>query len=168
MAHLCTCLKRITPRQWALVAFAMAVLALAIAYIAEYGFGLYPCEMCYWQRIPFAAVVVLSLLAWFIPKLTRPLLWLCVLAFAASAGLAGFHAGVEWGWWQGPGACSVGFSSGMTPEEVLRQIQQAASVSCTDAAIRVFGLSMAGWNALYSLGCVIVLLLGITARKQGE
>lgn len=168
MTHLHTCLHRIAPRQWALVAFAMAVLALAAAYVAEYGFGLRPCEMCYWQRIPFAVVMVLSLLAWKVQKITRPLLWLCALAFAASAGLAVFHAGVEWKWWQGPGACSAGFTADMTPEEILRHIQQAASVSCTDAAIRVLGLSMAGWNALYSLGCMAVLLLGITSQKGNK
>lgn len=166
MANWRTCLRCFSPRHLGLAAFGMAALALVIAYVAEYGFGLRPCEMCYWQRIPFAVALVLGLVAWLLPAISRPLVWLCVLTFAASTGLAVFHAGVEWEWWQGPGGCAVNFTPDMTPEEVLRHIRQAASVSCTDAAVRVLGLSMAGWNALYSLGCTVVLLLGKLQTKE--
>jgi disulfide bond formation protein DsbB len=161
-----TCFTVVSQRQWALVAFGMSVLALALAYVAEFGFGLHPCEMCYWQRIPFAVVIILSLIAWFVPAVTRIMLWLCALAYAVGTGLAVFHAGVEWKWWEGPTACSAGFTPDMTPAELLAHIQQAARVSCADAAIRVLGLSMAGWNALYSLGCTSVLAGALLCKRN--
>lgn len=159
-------LRALTHRQSALLAFALAVAALGTAYIAEFGFGLHPCEMCYWQRVPFGVIVVLALLAWFVPKIARPMLWLCTLGFAVSMALGAFHAGVEWEWWEGPGACSSGIQPGMSPAEILAHIKAAASVSCTAAAVRVLGISMAGWNAIYSLGCVVLMLLALCQPKQ--
>jgi disulfide bond formation protein DsbB len=150
-----------SPRHLALFPLLVGVGALALAYIAEFGFGLRPCEMCYWQRIPYAALVVLGGLAMALPAIARPLLWLTLLALIAAVGLGAFHAGVEWKWWQGPGGCSAGITAGMTPAEILAHIQQAAVVSCTDAAVRVLGLSMAGWGAVYALLAAMVLWLGI-------
>ncbi|MCH2546443.1 MAG: disulfide bond formation protein B [Alphaproteobacteria bacterium] len=154
------------PRYTGLMAFIMAVAALALAYIAEYGFGLRPCEMCFWQRIPFAVVILLALLAWFVPKMARPLVWLCAATFFVGAGLGAFHAGVEWQWWEGPSSCSSGINPNMTAAEILKQIQQAASVSCVEPAIRVLGLSMAGWNALYSFACAVIVALALTQKPK--
>lgn len=157
-------------RCWALAAFGASVAALSLAYVSEYGFGLRPCEMCYWQRIPYAAAVVLALAAWFLraPRVRAALLWGCVLLFAGGAALAAFHAGVEWRWWEGPSACGAALDGGMTAEQILARIRGAAVVSCTDAAVRVLGLSMAGWNALYSAGCAALLAVGLKTRNQEE
>lgn len=155
-----------SPRFWALAVFGCAALALGVAYVSELGFGLHPCEMCYWQRIPFAALLVIAPLAFFWRGGARALLWLALAVLLASAGLGAFHAGVEWKWWEGPSACSGGMRAGMTAEEVLRFIQQAATVRCTDAAVRVLGLSMAGWNALYSLGCALLLAIGLKRMRS--
>lgn len=158
-------LRTCTPRCLALGVFGVAVLALGLAYVSEYVFGLHPCEMCYWQRVPFGVLIVLGLAAYFVPKIARPLLWLAALVLLVSAALGAFHAGVEWKWWEGPSACSGGVRAGMTAEEILRHIRQAAVVSCTDAAVRVLGLSMAGWNALYSLGAALALLFALKQPK---
>lgn len=167
MTTSCTWLAHFTPRNLALAVFAVAAAALALAYVAEYGFGFRPCEMCYWQRIPFAVLIALSLMAYFLPRHACRLLWLCVAVFVASAGLGIFHAGVEWRWWQGPGECAANIGPGMSMEAILRQIHGAATVSCTDPALRIFGLSMAGWNAIYSAGGAIALGLALLCRKRG-
>lgn len=151
-------------RFWALSAFAVSALALALAYISQYGFGLHPCEMCLWQRLPYAVVMALALMAFSLRM--RLLLWLCVLALAVGAGLGGFHAGVEWRWWAGPSACGGTLVGSLTPEQILEHIRGAAAVSCEEAALRVWGLSMAGWNALYSAGCAVVLAAGLRICKE--
>lgn len=157
-------------RCWALFAFAVSVVALGLAYVSEYFFGLHPCTMCYWQRVPYGVVIVLALAAYFLraPKVQAGLLWLSVLLFAGGALLAAFHAGVEWRWWEGPTTCSGGVDGNLNPDELLARIMNAPAVSCTDAAIRVLGLSMAGWNALYSAGTALVLAVGLQTRKAPQ
>lgn len=167
MTTSCAWLAHMTKRKLALAVLGLSAAALALAYVAEYGFGFRPCEMCYWQRIPFAVLVALSLAAYFLPRFGWPLLWLCVAVFAVSAGLGVFHAGVEWRWWAGAGECSAKIGPGMRMEDILRQIHGAPAVSCTDPALRIFGLSMAGWNALYSAGCALALGLALLCRKRG-
>lgn len=168
MACLPAMLTRRSLRFWALAAFAVSFAALALAYTSEIVFDLRPCTMCYWQRIPFAVILVLALLAYFVPqaKVKRGLLWLCVATLAGGAALAAFHAGVEWRWWEGPSGCSGGINGALTTEQILAQIKGAAIVSCTDAAVRVLGLSMAGWNALYSVGAAVVIACGLRHAKQ--
>lgn len=167
-----TVIGRYGLRGWALFAFAVSVAALVLAYVSEYGFGLHPCAMCYWQRVPYAVVIVLALLAWFIPvaRVRRALLWLSALAFAVGMGLAAFHAGVEWQWWEGPAACGGAIDATQSVEQILAQLKAAAVVSCGEAAIRVLGLSMAGWNALYSAAAMVVLAGGLWCggRREGE
>lgn len=81
-----------------------AIAALCIAWIAQYGFGLAPCELCYWQRYGYWAAIAIGLVAIFMPARSvarRILLWLLALAFFVTAGIALFHVGVEQKWWQG-------------------------------------------------------------------
>src|SRR5689334_10219015 len=83
----------------------VSISALAAAYIAQYGFGLKPCILCLYQRTPYAVAIALGLLALLIPRLAHALLILAALTFLAGAGIAGFHAGVEYGWWKGLPSC---------------------------------------------------------------
>jgi disulfide bond formation protein DsbB len=160
----CTWLAHFTKRHLAFGVFGASAAALALAYVAEYGFGFKPCEMCYWQRIPFAVLMALALVAYFLPRFAGQLLGLCVVVFAVSAGLGVFHAGVEWRWWSGPGECAANIGPGMSMEAILNRIHGAPAVSCTDPALRILGLSMAGWNALYSAGCAVTLGLVLLCR----
>lgn len=152
-----------------LFAVLASVAALAVAYVSQYGFDMHPCTMCYWQRIPYAGVIVLGVLAFVLrhKKSAFPkfLLWLSVLALFVGAGIAAFHAGVEWRWWEGPSTCSGGLDGALSLEELRAQIMGAPTVSCQDAAIRVLGLSMAGWNAIYSFFAALVLL-GLLRRTS--
>lgn len=158
------------PANLLLFAVLASALALALAFISEYGFHLHPCQMCYWQRIPYAVIIVAGAMSWLLrsrfPAFLRMTLWLILLLFATNAGLSGFHAGVEWRWWEGPGACSGGIDGNMSLEEIRAKLLGAASVSCSDAAVRVAGLSMAGWNMLYSLACGIVVMLGLNMQRR--
>src|SRR5688572_16180392 len=84
-----------------LLAFLLPVGLLGGALLSQYVGGLYPCEMCYWQRWPHAAAILLALGAFLRPAISRPLILLAALAIAISGAIGVFHAGVELGWWEG-------------------------------------------------------------------
>jgi disulfide bond formation protein DsbB len=123
-----------------------ALLGGAIAF--EYIGGLVPCEMCMWQRWALLAALVLALLAWATGH-ARALLWLATLAVLTNVGIAAFHVGVEQHWWKGITTCAAAATVGSTAE-VMSEIMAAPLVRCDAIAWSLFGISMAGWNALIS------------------
>jgi disulfide bond formation protein DsbB len=117
------------------------------------------------QRNPYYVAIPLALAAALMPpRWTRAGLWLLALVFIVSAGLGAYHSGVEWGFWAGPSDCGGGAaSSAGKVGDFLNQLQNTRVVSCTEAAWRFLGLSLAGWNVLISLG-----LAAFAARAAGK
>jgi disulfide bond formation protein DsbB len=124
-----------------------------------------PCEMCHWQRWPLYAAIVVALLAFATARQVAPsraLVWLAGLLIVTSGALGAYHAGVEWHWWKGPSHCTGSSLAGADP---LKALLAARIVQCDVAAWRLFGLSLAGWNALISgLGGLAVLALAGKAQ----
>lgn len=148
-------------RKAAALALLGAAAALAVALLAQYGFGLAPCQMCHWQRWPYLAAIPLALVA-----LRWPSRWLVgalAALFALDAGLAIFHAGVEWKWWTGITECSGGGLQATSVEALTAQIMGAPVVRCDEPALVVLGLSMAGWNAVFAT--MLATALGISALR---
>ncbi|WP_170459032.1 disulfide bond formation protein B [Ruegeria arenilitoris] len=135
--------------------------------LAAWGFqylgGMAPCKLCIWQRYPHGAAVLLGALAFTLPGV-RLLPLLGAAAAAATSGIGVYHAGVERGLWEGPSSCTSGSISGLSAEELMEQIMAAPLVRCDDIPWEMFGLSMAGWNALLSAGLVLVWLAAWRAR----
>ena len=131
--------------------------ALGFAYISEIGFGFEPCRLCLYQRIPFAIAGILALFALAGPMEGAPrgrtqtiLITLCGLIFLTGSAIAFYHVGVEQHWWTSA-ACS-----GPPPGELsFAQMQQALikgePKACDIVDWRLFGISMAGYNIVYSL-----------------
>ncbi|QUL37312.1 disulfide bond formation protein B [Erythrobacter sp. JK5] len=144
-----------------LLALALPAALLGGAYISQYVFGLYPCEMCWWQRWPHFAALGFALLGLAIPP---PRLWtgLAALAIIASGLIGGFHAGVEYGWWQGITGCAttqIGAIDVMDPTA-------APLIRCDVAPWTLFGISLAGWNFLFStLGGLTILALMLKQER---
>lgn len=131
-----------------------AVLPLAGAFIGQYGYGLHPCELCIYQRIPYAFIIVIGIAGAFFIKPKRwkyGIALLCVLLFVIDAGIAGYHGGVESGIFKGPTACSGSGKAGQTLEEMRAEIMNAPLVSCAQAMVYIYGLSMAVWNLIYAV-----------------
>jgi len=147
------------------LALLVPALLLGGAYLSQYGFGLYPCEMCWWQRWPHFAAVALALLS-FAVQPRRAWIALAALAIAASGVIGVFHAGVEYHWWQGLSHCSLPPSASDDP---LAAVLAQPITRCDEAAWRLFGVSLAGFNALFSLGgalAVFILLRGKRAPAR--
>lgn len=141
------------------------------AWISEYGFGYLPCTMCYWQRHVHIAVICVALIALISTRLNLPLrhalTLLLVLLLIGSAGVAFYHSGVEFKWWEGPKTCasdnvSLPDFSGENPFAQLDS--KIKPPACSEAVWFFLGLSMATWNGLLSLGGAI--LTAILARGR--
>ncbi len=122
---------------------------------SQYIGGLHPCEMCYWQRWPHDAAIVLALFAFGtrVNKASHVLVALAALAIMVSGGIGVFHAGVEYGWWEGITTCST-TAAGVSLEDIMR----APVVRCDVPQWTLLGLSLAGYNAIISLGAGAVIL----------
>jgi len=129
------------------LALGVPALLLAGAYISEYGFGLYPCEMCWWQRYAHFAAVALALVSTVVPP-KRLWIVLAGLAVLASGLIGAFHAGVEYGWWEGFTACTTTVEDGGDP---LEAIMNAPLIRCDVAQWTLAGISLAGFNAIISV-----------------
>ncbi|WP_415920385.1 disulfide bond formation protein B [Tateyamaria sp. SN6-1] len=111
--------------------------------------GLAPCKLCIWQRYPHVVAIAIGALALFVPA--PVLLAAGALAAFATAGVGGYHVGVEQGWWEGPASCSAQGVGGVDADALFDQIMAAPLIRCDDIAWQFAGLSMAGWNMVISL-----------------
>lgn len=147
------------------LALAVPALLLIGAYISQYGFGLFPCEMCWWQRYPHFAAVLLALVSFVAAP--RPV-WVALAGLAIlTSGLIGlFHAGVEYAWWEGLTACTSPVAEGGDP---LAAVMNAPLIRCDVPQWELLGVSLAGFNFLFStLGAIAVLwLVGKSGKAQG-
>ncbi|MBT0668820.1 disulfide bond formation protein B [Novosphingobium profundi] len=136
--------------------------ALAGAYIGQYGFHLYPCEMCWWQRYPHFLALALAALA-FLRAPVRPLVAVAALAILTSGLIGGYHAGVEMGWWEGVTTCATTATQGGNP---LDAIMAAPVIRCDVVQFAFLGISMAGWNFLVSTASALAILFLIGFGKK--
>ncbi|MDJ0978429.1 MAG: disulfide bond formation protein B [Erythrobacter sp.] len=146
-----------------LLALALSGGLLAGAYVSELVFGLYPCEMCWWQRWPHFAALGLAALAFAAPL---PRFWtgLSGLAILVSGLIGGFHAGVEYGWWEGITGCAV-----IDPNANVLDPGAAPLIRCDVAPWSLFGVSLAGFNFLFScLGAIAILALTVGRQERAR
>jgi len=142
------------------IALLLPAVLLAGAWGSQLIGGLHPCEMCHWQRWPHYAAVVAAALAFVVPGRSVKLTLIAGAAalIAVSGAIGVFHAGVEYHWWQGITACSMSVSGeGISTDEMLRRILAAPVVRCDAAQWSLFGISLAGFNAIFSLGGAAVI-----------
>lgn len=145
-------LARIDARRAALLIALAAVGTIAGAWALEAA-GYLPCELCILQRKPYYAAILVALAAAVAPpRAARIGLALLAVIFLVSAGFGVFHAGVEWGAWPGPTACSGAPPAGGSAQDLLKQLETVQIVRCDQPSLRVLGLSLAGWNAIISSG----------------
>jgi disulfide bond formation protein DsbB len=151
-----------------LVALLLPLALLGGALGSQYLGGLHPCEMCMWQRWPHAVAIVLALLAFASPAestRSRALVLLAALAIAVSGSIGVYHAGVEAKIFEGFTQCTA-TGKGLSPSELLQEISHAPLVRCDEVQFRFLGISMAGWNAILSLGgATLIVILTLRGRR---
>jgi len=151
-----------------LLALLLPLALLGGALGSQYLGGLHPCEMCMWQRWPHAVAIVLALLAFSSPAESTPsraLVLLAALAIAVSGCIGVYHAGVEAKIFEGFTQCTA-TGKGLSPSELLQEISHAPLVRCDEVQFRFLGISMAGWNAILSLGgATLIIILTLRGRR---
>lgn len=144
--------------------FAATVAALLLA--GAFGFqaaGYHPCEMCWWQRYPYMAIIAWVAAARLMKLNLGLVAGLCAGLFAIDAGLAGFHAGVEQKWWEGITTCTADLALDGNLEDALDAIMNAPVVRCDEIAWSLFGISMAGYN--FFIAAVMTVITGRATIK---
>lgn len=151
-----------------LIALLLPAALLAGAFGSQYFGGLYPCEMCWWQRYAHMAALVPAALAFTAPAASsrsRLFVLLATLAITVSGAIGFYHAGVELKIFEGFTTCTSTVR-GASLEDMLKAIEAAPIVRCDQVQWSFLGISMAGWNAIISLGgAAAILLLQWKGRK---
>ncbi|MEO5612441.1 MAG: disulfide bond formation protein B [Sphingomicrobium sp.] len=143
--------------RWIALLLPMALLGGALG--SQYLGGLVPCEMCWWQRYPHGAAILLAGIAFTAPSASlrsRRLTLLAALAIAVSGAIGIYHAGVELHIFEGFTTCTS-TANGATTAELLKAIMKTPLVRCDQVQFAFLGISMAGWNAILSLGGAAVI-----------
>jgi disulfide bond formation protein DsbB len=161
------------PRTLFAVQLAAAVAILGTALASQYLGGLQPCELCLWQRYPYAVVIGLAGIGLGLARvpamsvsLLAGLAALIALALAADAGIAVFHVGVEQHWWQGSAGCTGGTGGARTAADLARQLRATPVVRCDEVAWSFLGVSMAGYNALAAAALAAYAAAGAWAIQR--
>jgi disulfide bond formation protein DsbB len=151
----------------------LLLIAAAAVVSGAWGFellgGLAPCELCLYERWPYYAVIAVALLALVAGQrgTTQALLTFAALVFLAGAGLGLYHVGVEQHWIAGPSACT-GTGAANSIEELRRRLLAQQVVQCDEVQWSLFGLSLAAWNALISLGLALASLAALRHPALGR
>ena len=146
----------------------LAVIATAWGFQLIGGYD--PCALCLEQRVPYYVGLPLTALAFILVLTGRSglaafVLLLTAAVFAYGSGLGVYQAGAEWKFWQGPTDCGGGNSAPASAASMLENLGGYRIVSCTEAALRILGLSFAGWNAVASAGLALLALIGAVSLR---
>jgi disulfide bond formation protein DsbB len=151
------------------LAFVLGLVTILAALASQVFGGLVPCELCLEQRLPYyygLPLLLVVLLTWNRLPLT---VWYIAMAmvtatFIWSAYMGTYHAGVEWGFWPGPTACT-GIGETMSFDSLS---SMAPVIGCDVVQFRFLGISLAGYNALVSVAIVALLGVSIWAQARGR
>ena len=129
--------------------------------------GYAPCAMCLWQRYPHAAAILVGILI-LVGFRAKIMYLLGAMAATITAGLGIFHTGVERDWWEGPTTCTgsgndLGILSG---SDLLSMSDVPKLVMCDVVVWDFLTLSMASWNAIFSIILVFIWILGFKQRNS--
>ncbi|MDB2550311.1 disulfide bond formation protein B [Rickettsiales bacterium] len=145
------------------VIFLLSFFPLIAAYIAEYGFGLEPCKLCIYQRIPFFIIIFFALFPVFFfknIKLKNYIFYLALLLLFSNMMLALYHVGIEQKIFELPASCSGADILNMPNIDQLTElIMNKSAAKCDEPEFEFFGITMAVMNVLYCLFAITLICL---------
>ena len=137
------------------------------AHIFEY-LGYAPCALCldqreaHWTALTITVIGLVISFLFKVPRLAAAATGTAALVYGFSAALAFYHTGIEFSFWPGPASCTGIGNIGDAGNLSLDFDPDIPRVSCTNAAWRLFGISMAGYNLLLSAGLFALTFFAAT------
>ncbi len=150
------------PRNVFIIALLAACGALGAALIAQFVYGLKPCILCLYARVPYAFIILVSIAA-LVSGEKQQKLFLALIAagFIAAFGVAMFHVGVEQHWWELSGGCPVEkLDTNKSADQMLAELLATPLAPCDKVGWEFMGMSIVIWNAAFSLLMHDFVLLG--------
>lgn len=155
----------LTPRHTLLLLAALGLGLTASGLILQYGFGVIPCHMCWWQRYPHWAIAALGLISAAHPRLARPGLAAILLASLTGLGLASWMFAAQHNWLPFPASCTATtMQATVGATDLLSAMSTAKIVPCDRETFTFLGLSLAGWNIPAMLATLAIAALGLKNR----
>jgi len=140
---------------------------LAAAFVMQYVFGIEPCVLCTYQRVPYALATGFGLFGAAMPLAPirrRSVVLISAAIFAAGAALAAYHLGVEQGWWAGSRGCT-GEAATLTLADMEKALSTKPTVRCAAVPWTLFGLSLTAYNLIVSAGLTLLCLMAAAERR---
>lgn len=131
--------------------FAVSAAALGLALHAQFFLGLEPCNLCLYQRIPYAVIGLFAGACMMRPdaQARRAVVGLAALGFALGAVIAVYHVGVEQHWWASA-VCGGAVTTLESTTDLMAGLSAPPEKSCDSVDWVFLGLSMATYNAAFS------------------
>ncbi|WP_248886702.1 disulfide bond formation protein B [Anaplasma phagocytophilum] len=149
--------------------FVGSVIALAIAYVAQMFFGLVPCKLCLYERVPYFIALIPSIIMMF--KSFKGLFFVVVICYVAGIIISIYHAGLEYGWFTDFLHCAGDVGFGTSLEDIKANLlSKEEVVSCKVPSFVFMGISLSGWNAVYAISiliCAFLLRVRYTRDNRG-
>jgi len=157
----------------ALAVTVIAAATLAGAWYLQLALDIRPCPLCLEQRYTYYAVIPLAVLLAIAAARGAPRavlvagLAIIALATLGNAGLATYHAGVEWQFWKGPTDCTGPIGNLGSAGNLLQRLDSVKVVRCDEVQWKFLGLSLAGYDVLISLAMSAIAAWGAvrTAKR---
>jgi disulfide bond formation protein DsbB len=156
------------PDHWFGFLLAFAMLLTLAGLVFEYGLGVIPCQMCWWQRYVHWALVALAALGWIWPQKGPRFVFVFAFCGAALFGLyiAGWQFAAQHGWTLFPPSCTgEGHVLAENAVDLLDAMQHTKIVPCDKETYRFLGVSLAGWNIPAMLLVLVVAVSGARRIK---
>ena len=146
-----------------------AIVTLAIVWAFQ-GMGYAPCELCLTERYAFYAALPITAGTIFLARAgqhgwAKAGLGLLAAIFLANAAFAFYHVGVEQKWWEGPTACTGSLSGPVNVGDLMKALNTTPVVRCDEPALRVLGVSLAGWDIVASAALAVYSALAVRLSR---
>ena len=160
----------ISPKKTALLVMTVSPTILLLAIGFQYVGGLQPCYLCHWQRWPYVFTFVLSVLILTLSSSKQSartgnyIFFYITFVFLLSTILSTYHLGIEEKWWAGVSKCSeITVVKNLPLDELRKKILETPIARCDQPPWDLFGISLAGYNVLFSI-VLMVSCLWISTR----
>ena len=139
---------------------ALSFIALIFAYFIEFVLGHEPCNLCKIERIPYIGSIILISFLIFANKWEKSILFLVLLLFIFGAITSIYHVGIEQGIFSESLLCDLGINTNIQNTDELLKTLKKTPISCKDVTFKIFGLSLATFNAVLSIlvSCILIML----------